>query len=152
MEITFNIWMDKGVDEPVGQGLDDWVHVCQVLLAEGQSSSQPGGPTRKHRSLVEAEPQWYRVVCDSTHRDIFWIGAMRWELRGLVDNNTFDTAELSAGRKSISAQMIIAWKTTHIGEVLRGKARLEEMGFCRRRGPIFWRPSRPLRSYHTLSG
>lgn len=73
----------------VGQRLEDGAQTFHALLAKDQSSSRPGGPIGKHRSLVEAEPQSDRAACDSTHQDI-WMQEMRQNFRELVENNTFD--------------------------------------------------------------
>ena len=108
--------MDKGEAKRVERDLEEGAF--RALLADDQSSSRPGGPIGKHRSLVEAKPQMYRAACDSTHRDI-WKGAMRQEFQGLVKNKTFELAELPAGRTPITAKWVFSWKTDQAGEISR---------------------------------
>lgn len=105
-------------------------------MAEDKSNVQPGGPIRKHPSLVEVESQLCRVVCDLVHRDT-WLGAMRQELQRLMGNNTFDTAELTAGRKPIPAKWVFTWKQNHDGrKVVMGKTRFVERELLHNEGMV----------------
>lgn len=98
----------------------------------GPANLQPGGPIRKHRSLLEAEPQLYSAACDSANRDI-WLGAMQGVSR-VSDHNTFDISELPVGRRAISSKWVFAWKQNHNGRVVRGKARQVAKGFLQKEG------------------
>jgi len=62
---------------------------------------------------------------------------MKREFQGLIDNDTFETADPlaapPAGRRP-TAKWVYSWKVNHLGEVTRGKARLVARGFMQRAG------------------
>ena len=126
--------MDDGGDN-VERDLEDGTRAFHALLAGDQSNFQPGGPIEKHRALVK-EPQSYSAACDSVNRGIL-LGKMRPEFQGLIDNKTFDLAELPAGRRPISAKWVFVWKQNQEGEVVRAKARLVAKGFLQAEGTDF---------------
>ena len=130
--------VDKEMVERVDRDLRTGTKVFYAMLADDrigkyQAGLQRGGPIGKQRKSVEQEPQTYKGACVSPNKSI-WADAMKREFKGLVDNDTFESAALPSGRRPITAKWVYSWKVNHRGEVTRGKARLVARGYMQREG------------------
>ena len=123
-------------EEQVEKDLDEATRAYCAFVVDDQPTPRADGPIGKQCKDVGPEPSSYRAACDSEHSNV-WKDAMRREVEGLVNNDTFIVSKLPPGRRPIAAKWVYTWKTNHLGEVVKGKSRLVAKGFMQREGVDF---------------
>ena len=126
--------------------LSDGTRAFSALVVDDQPVMQADGPIGKQSKDAGPEPQTYRDACESKYEGI-WRTAMKLEVEGLVNNDTFIVSKLPPGRRPVAAKWVYAWKRDHLGEVVKGKARLVAKGFMQREGVDYLDTFSPIRLF-----
>lgn len=100
-----------------------------------------------HESVFE--PRSYREAMTCPDKDK-WMVAMIEELKSIEDNDTWEPADLPAGRKSIGSKWVFKVKLDEFGEISKYKARLVAQGFTQKFGIDFDEVFAPVARSSTL--
>lgn len=121
----------------------DYIMSCNTFP---ESNSQP---EQTHSIEMDVEPDTFREAI-TRHDSERWKEAMQVEYEALMDNQTWDLAELPNGRKPLRCKWVYKVKTYSDGSVERYKARLVIKGFSQVKGVDYNETFSPVVRYATV--
>ncbi|WVY98453.1 hypothetical protein V8G54_030604 [Vigna mungo] len=134
---------------PVYVEMDD---VPETPVIETPQSSRPHVPNRKYLNYIlltnEEEPENYEEACQMTDASK-WELAMKYEMKSLMSNQTWELVELPVGKKALNNKLAYRVKEDHDGSK-RYKARLVVKGFQQKEGVDYTEIFAPVVKLNTI--
>lgn len=130
--------VERKLAESFGRDIRAGTKILYALMAEDrvstyQSRLRRDRPIGNQRKSVEQEPQSFRAAYTCPNKGIS-VEAIQRTFQGLIDNDTYESADLPAGRGPTTAKLVYLWNANNLDEVNRGKARLVARGYTPRVG------------------